>query len=229
MDKVKPYTRSGERLNEVSMTLYFNLLSLPFLFALAALQGELTTLWEQPDLNNPAFLAVATLTGFVGFAISFVTLWFLSTTTATIFGLVGTLAKIPVAMAGLLLPSGAKGPAFIVFRNFDAIYAYNAAESYALAIAHLSDRLRGAGAFRTPWPTDDPGIGRAERREVQQRLLDGGFDVGAPDGIVGARTRTAIRAFQASAGLAQDGRAGMRVLQALRASTSGAAVAPVKK
>ncbi|MCA3151910.1 MAG: lytic murein transglycosylase, partial [Rhodocyclaceae bacterium] len=131
--------------------------------------------------------------------------------------------------AGLLLPSGAKGPAFIVFRNFDAIFAYNAAESYALAIAHLADRLRGAGAFRTPWPTDDPGIGRAERREVQQRLLDRGFDVGVPDGIVGARTRTAIRAFQASAGLTQDGRAGTRVLQALRASTSSPAVAPLAK
>jgi len=122
--------------------------------------------------------------------------------------------------AGLLLPSGAKGPAFLVFRNFDAIFAYNAAESYALAIAHLADRLRGAGAFRTPWPTDDPGIGRAERREVQQRLLDRGYDVGAPDGIVGTRTRTAIRAFQASVGLAQDGRAGIRVLQALRSTAA---------
>jgi lytic murein transglycosylase len=131
--------------------------------------------------------------------------------------------------AGLLLPSGARGPAFLVFRNFDAIFAYNAAESYALAIAHLADRLRGAGAFRTPWPTDDPGIGRAERREVQQRLLDRGFDVGAPDGIIGARTRTAIRAFQATAGLAQDGRAGTRVLQALRTSTPNPAVAPPQK
>ncbi len=131
--------------------------------------------------------------------------------------------------AGLLLPSGAKGPAFIVLRNFDAIFAYNAAESYALAIAHLADRLRGAGTFQTPWPTDDPGIGRAQRREVQQRLLDRGFDVGTPDGIVGARTRTAIRAFQASAGLAQDGRAGLRVLQALRTSTPNPPMAPAQK
>jgi len=120
--------------------------------------------------------------------------------------------------AGLLLPSGARGPAFLVFRNFDAIFAYNAAESYALAIAHLADRLRGAGAFRTPWPTDDPGISRAQRREVQQRLLDRSYDIGAPDGIIGTRTRVAIRAFQASAGLAQDGRAGLRVLQALRSA-----------
>src|SRR5690606_10176460 len=54
--------------------------------------------------------------------------------------------------AGLFTPAGAAGPAFLVFRNFDVIYGYNAAESYALAIAHLSDRLRGAGPFVTAWP-----------------------------------------------------------------------------
>ena len=56
--------------------------------------------------------------------------------------------------AGLITPAGANGPAFLVFKNFDAIYSYNAAESYGLAIAHLSDRLRGGSTFRTAWPTD---------------------------------------------------------------------------
>jgi len=45
-----------------------------------------------------------------------------------------------------------------VFRNFDAIYSYNQAESYALAISHLADRLAGHPPLRTPWPTDDPGL-----------------------------------------------------------------------
>lgn len=121
------------------------------------------------------------------------------------------------APAALLLPAGARGPAFLVFRNFDVIYAYNAAESYSLAIAHLSDRLRGGGPLMTAWPTDDPGLSRAERREVQERLGGRGYDVGKPDGIIGSRTRTAIEAFQTSAGLTADGRAGARVLQALRA------------
>jgi lytic murein transglycosylase len=121
--------------------------------------------------------------------------------------------------AALFLPSGVEGPAFIVFKNFDAIYSYNAAESYALAIAHLADRLRGAEPFQTPWPTDDPGISRAERRELQERLLARGFDVGAADGAVGPRTRAAIEAFQTSAGLPVDGHAGARVLGALRGST----------
>ncbi len=116
----------------------------------------------------------------------------------------------------LLLPAGASGPAFIVFKNFDAIYSYNAAESYALAIAHLADRLRGGSPFQTAWPTDDPGLSRAARREVQQLLNERGYDVGEPDGIIGPRTRAAISAFQTAAGLPVDGRAGGRVLNSLK-------------
>lgn len=70
--------------------------------------------------------------------------------------------------AGLMAPAGASGPIFLVFKNFDAIYSYNAAESYGLAIAHLSDRLKGGKPFIASWPTDDPGTSRAERREIQQ-------------------------------------------------------------
>jgi lytic murein transglycosylase len=119
--------------------------------------------------------------------------------------------------AALLLPAGTAGPAFLVFKNFDAIYAYNAAESYALAIAHLSDRLRGAGAFATAWPTEDRGLSRAERREVQEQLIAHGFDIGNADGMIGPKSREAISSFQSARGMPVDGRAGGRVLDALRA------------
>ncbi len=118
---------------------------------------------------------------------------------------------------GLLLPAGQPGPAFLVTRNFDALYSYNAAESYGLAIAHLSDRLRGAGSFVTAWPTDDPGLSRAERRELQQLLIERGHDIGAADGMIGARTREALKLEQLRLGLTADGRAGLRALVALRA------------
>jgi lytic murein transglycosylase len=119
--------------------------------------------------------------------------------------------------AAVLLPAGAEGPAFLVFGNFNAIYSYNAAESYALAIAHLSDRLRGGGGFVTAWPTDDPGIARRERRELQQLLLDRGHDIGEVDGLIGSRSKAAIALEQERLGFEVNGRAGMKILQALRA------------
>ncbi len=118
--------------------------------------------------------------------------------------------------AGLMMPAGANGPAFLVFKNFDAIYSYNAAESYGLAIAHLSDRLRGTGPFVTAWPTDDPGTSRAERREIQQFLLKRGYDIGAVDGLIGDKTRQAIRQEQTRLGLNPTGRAGQQILRAFR-------------
>jgi lytic murein transglycosylase len=118
--------------------------------------------------------------------------------------------------AGLLTLAGPQGPAFLVLRNFDALYSYNAAESYGLAIAHLSDRLRGGGNFVTPWPTDDPGISRAERRELQTLLIQRGHDIGAVDGMLGDKSRTAIRAEQERLGQEASGRAGQKLLRALR-------------
>lgn len=119
--------------------------------------------------------------------------------------------------AGLLLPAGPSGPAFLVTRNFDAIYGYNAAESYALAISLLSDQLRGRPGLQTPWPTDDPGLSRAARRELQTRLIQRGYDLqGKIDGVIGDKTREAIADFQGKAGLKPDGRASVSVLNALR-------------
>lgn len=120
------------------------------------------------------------------------------------------------APAGLLLPASANGPAFLVLRNFDAIYSYNAAESYALAIALLSDRLRGGGPLLAAWPTDDPGLDRNQRRHLQILLLARGHAIGAADGMIGTLTRRAIADEQLRLGLLPvDGRAGRKILDAL--------------
>lgn len=118
--------------------------------------------------------------------------------------------------AALLAPAGVDGPVFLVFKNFDVIYGYNASESYGLAIAHLSDRLRGGGAFVTAWPTDDPGLSRAERRELQTLLTKRGHDVGEIDGMLGEKSRAAIEKEQARLGQKVSGRAGAKLLAALR-------------
>ncbi len=123
--------------------------------------------------------------------------------------------------AGLLVPARTRdgGPAFLVGRNFDTLYSYNASENYALAIAHLSDLVAatdGGVAFAAPWPTDDPGLSRAQNRELQTLLLARGHDIGAADGLIGARTREAIKAEQQRLGMKADGRAGQKLLAALR-------------
>ena len=120
------------------------------------------------------------------------------------------------SQSGLMTPAGANGPAFLVFKNFDAIYSYNAAESYALAIAHLSDRMQGKGAIVTAWPTNDAGTSRAERREIQNYLLKKGYAIGDADGLIGDKSRVAIQQEQIKLGLSPTGRAGQQILKAFR-------------
>ena len=123
----------------------------------------------------------------------------------------------PDAQAYLLVPAGIQGPGFLMMANFNAIMKYNPAEAYALAIGHLADRLRGGERFAQEWPRYERVLTRDERLELQQLLARHGYDVGDPDGHLGARTRSAIRDFQAKAGQIPDGFASAVVLEQLRA------------
>jgi membrane-bound lytic murein transglycosylase B len=118
--------------------------------------------------------------------------------------------------ADVFLPAGARGPAFLLLPNFRVIMKYNPAEAYALAIGHLADRLAGGAPFVASWPRDERALSIGERYEMQQLLARRGFDVGAPDGLLGPRTRVAIRNFQIAAGQIPDGFALSSVLDRLR-------------
>jgi lytic murein transglycosylase len=119
--------------------------------------------------------------------------------------------------AALLIPAGRDGPAFLVTRNFDVVYSYNAAESYGLAACVLADRLAGGRGIVTPWPTDDPLLPREGRKELQALLVKRGYDIGGdPDGHIGTKSKAAIADFQQRAGLDVNGRASVKVLEALK-------------
>jgi lytic murein transglycosylase len=118
---------------------------------------------------------------------------------------------------GLIMPAGPQGPGFLVGRNFDA---YNPAESYALAVNLLADRIKGGKGIVGRWPTDDLPLQRSQRRELQTLLTQLGYDIGVADGIIGPRSRTAIGEMQRAAGLPVDGRAGEKSLAAARAAVS---------
>ena len=118
--------------------------------------------------------------------------------------------------ASILLPAGSKGAAFMIFGNFTAISRYNSADAYVIGVGHLSDRLKGKGPFRTPWPRDDRALSSTERKELQVRLTALGFDTQGSDGKIGPNTIAAIEAFQRNQGMTPDGYATLDLLRRLR-------------
>lgn len=106
--------------------------------------------------------------------------------------------------AMLILPSGAAGPAFLALPNHFAIRTYNNSTSYALGIGLLADRFAGGGPLVTPWPVETP-LALADRMAAQIALARVGFNPGPADGVIGAGTRKALRAWQQSQQLPADG------------------------
>ncbi|XP_021713867.1 GDP-mannose transporter GONST1-like isoform X3 [Chenopodium quinoa] len=102
MDTAKQVTRSGN-LNEFTMVLLNNTLSIPLGVLLIFIFKEVDYLYETPLLKLPSFWLVMTLSGFLGLAISFTSMWFLHQTGATTYSLVGSLNKIPLSVAGIVL------------------------------------------------------------------------------------------------------------------------------
>lgn len=128
----------------------------------------------------------------------------------------GTLPGDPQASVSLVLPAGYRGPAFLVTDNFRAILKYNNSTSYALAVGLLADSFKGGGQLAGKWPVEQVQLSRSERLELQQILGERGLNPGTMDGIIGANTRQAIRAYQQSIGLPADGYPTQDLLARLR-------------
>ncbi len=105
--------------------------------------------------------------------------------------------------AGLALPMGRKGPAFLVYDNFDVYLEWNQSFTYALTAANLAARLAGAPQFDPR--NHEPGLNGDQMRALQTKLEARGYDVGTVDGILGTNTREAIRKEQMRLGLPVDG------------------------
>lgn len=121
------------------------------------------------------------------------------------------------ADGALLLPAGARGPAFLVGPNFRAILRYNNASSYALAVSLLAQQIAGGPGVQAHWPRDLVPLGRAQVTALQAALNERGFPAGAADGVAGPATRAALRRYQRSVGLPADGFPTLELLQRLQA------------
>lgn len=120
------------------------------------------------------------------------------------------------ADAFVMVPQGVEGPAFLVTRNFMAIMDYNQSHSYALAVGHLADRIKGGQPFVGSWPNVDYDLTFDQRVEIQTLLYRRGFDPGGTDGRFGARTYEAILGFQHKTGIKLDGTPTVALLERLR-------------
>lgn len=119
-------------------------------------------------------------------------------------------------LGAIVLPQGHAGPAFLIYRNFDVIMAWNRSLKYALAVGHLADRLIGKPPLQGGAAADNRPMRREQVMQLQQFLAQLGLDVGEPDGVAGPRTRQAIRAWQKSVGLPVDGYASLNLLEQLQ-------------
>lgn len=116
----------------------------------------------------------------------------------------------------ILLPAGADGPAFVVFKNFFVIKRYNNANSYAMAVGHLGDKIVGGGNFQRKWPRGPGALVLEEKMHVQKLLNRAGYDVGEPDGIIGPKTISAANAAMEKWGYQPKGKVDQEVLKILR-------------
>jgi lytic murein transglycosylase len=118
--------------------------------------------------------------------------------------------------ASILLPAGAEGAAFMIFKNFEVLESYNTADAYVIAVGHLSDRISGAGPLTGDWPVQDRALSYAERIELQELLTAQGFDTQKIDAKIGPLTVNAVRGWQVAQGEVPDGYASPRFLERLR-------------
>ena len=117
--------------------------------------------------------------------------------------------------ASLIVPMGHRGPAFLVYRNFDAIMGWNRSILYALSVAYLSDRLNGIAKLSAK-TIDEPLLSKEDIMQIQNTLNLLGYDTGTPDGMAGSKTRKATRQFQSDIGLTADGYVGYELFQQLQ-------------
>jgi len=106
--------------------------------------------------------------------------------------------------AAVLLPQGARGPAFLALPNHYVIRRYNNSVSYALAIGLTADGAAGRPGLVAAWPNDPP-LSLDQRIAAQRALSQMGYDTGGIDGVVGANTRAALKRWQAANGRIADG------------------------
>lgn len=127
----------------------------------------------------------------------------------------GTPLETDAMAASLVLPMGRFGPAFLALPNFDVYLQWNQSLNYAITAAYLAMRIDGAPAMRRG-REGIPVLSIDDAKELQRQLTARGFDVGEIDGLIGLKSRQAIKAMQIKYKLPADSYPTHELLAALR-------------
>jgi membrane-bound lytic murein transglycosylase B len=130
--------------------------------------------------------------------------------------------------AQLFLPAGAQGPALLLYPNFQVIKRYNNSDRYALSVSLLARGFAGRGGLVASWPRQVGALNRDEILELQTLLNAQGLNAGPADGLFGANTRSAVRAFQQAENLPPDGYPSAALLARLRVRAGVTAAEPAE-
>jgi len=117
--------------------------------------------------------------------------------------------------AAIVLPQGYQGPAFMVFSNFDVIMDWNRSVNYALSVAHLANQFEGDKPIMAGLEAESEALTFNQMWALQGKLNELGFDCGEPDGFPGLKMQAAIRQYQVTKNLPQDGYASPSLYQQL--------------
>ncbi len=134
------------------------------------------------------------------------------------WGVQSATGKLPAdgLKASLMLPMGRNGPAFLAYSNFRIYTKWNNSLTYATTAAHLAARMNGAPQMSRGNGGPVSSLSFEQVKELQVILTTRGFDVGEPDGKIGAGTRKAVKAMQIKYGQPPDSYPTPELLAAMR-------------
>jgi membrane-bound lytic murein transglycosylase B len=107
--------------------------------------------------------------------------------------------------SSIILPAGHRGPAFILYPNFKAVMNWNRSTLYALSVSILAQQIAGGAPVMQLPPGDDEPLSRDTIIDMQNRLARLTLYTDEIDGLLGPKTRSAVRLYQKQIGMPADG------------------------